>query len=141
VRALKGAILRGYGDHRRQPWWTFARYARALQARLGPLPADARPWVREAGLLVVALDALHAEEATLRASLADPAVGRRLRAKHRTALSRLERRAMRLRASLEAAERRLADLAGGNGHGRPTPDDLLRQAHAAMAAGRTEAAP
>ena len=116
--ALKGQILRGYGDHRREPWRTFARYCRSIQARYGPLGPDARAWVREAGLIILSLETLHQEEAATRVTLTTG--GRRARAKARTALGRLERRGMRLRASLEAAEHRLAVLATGNGQ----PQDL-----------------
>jgi hypothetical protein len=124
--ALKGRILPGYGDHRREPWRTFGRYCRALQARYGSLSPDALHWTREAGLLVVALDALHREEQDIRARLNNGA-GRRARATARVALRQLERRAARLRASLEAAERRLEALAQPTGPAArvPTPFELL----------------
>jgi hypothetical protein len=112
--ALKGQILRGYGDHRREPWRTFARYCRSVQARYGQLGPDARHWLREAGLLTLALDALHREEQTVRMVLTNGA-GRRGREKARVQLRQFERRGSRLRASLEAAEKRLEALATGQG--------------------------
>ena len=107
--ARKGGILPGYGDGRTEPWRTYARYSWAKQARYGPLSPDGLHWLREAALLVVALDLLHREEQSVRAVLATG--GARARAKARTAIRQLERRGGRLRASLEAAEHRLDALA------------------------------
>lgn len=120
---LKGQILRGYGDHRREPWRTFARYCRGIQARYGRLSPDARHWAREAGLIVVALDLLHREEEIVRKSLMTG--GARARAKARTTLRQLERRTARLRSSLESAERRLEALAVA----APDLASLLAQHH------------
>src|SRR5262245_23774155 len=108
---LTGGILPGYGDHRREPWRSFARYCRAIQTRYGLQAPDALPWVREAGLLTVALDQLHQEVADTRAVLTNGS-GRRARDKARATLRQLERRAARLRGSLENAEARLEALAG-----------------------------
>jgi len=86
---------------------------RAKLSRLGgSLPADARPWLRAAGLLVLDLDRLRAEVEATRAALANGA-GVRRREKVRVALRQLERREARLLMRLEAAERRLEELAAG----------------------------
>jgi hypothetical protein len=89
----------------------YGSYARAKVARLGALPADARPWLKAAGLLVLDLDRLSAEAEALRAGLSNGA-GRRARDKARVQLARLERRAARLRLALADAETRLEALAG-----------------------------
>jgi hypothetical protein len=125
--SLKGRILPGYGDHRRRIWRRYARYCRAVQARYESLGSDGLHWLREAGLLVVALDAIHLEEEATRQVLTNGT--RRTRAKARTTLGRLERRAARLRASLEAAERRVEALAAQpTGSGRGDPLAAVRQA-------------
>jgi hypothetical protein len=80
-----------------------------------------------AGLLVLDLDRLAVEAEAARVTLTNGS-GRRARATARTTLSRLERRGMRLRASLESAERRIADLAGGTAN---RPLDLARALTAA----------
>jgi len=85
--------------------------------------------LKAAGLLTLDLDRLTQEAEAARAVLTNGA-GRRARDRARGQLARLERRAARLRASLEAAERRLEELAGDRR--RPTPDELLDRAHAEM---------
>jgi len=97
--------------------------------RYDSLPDDARPWLKEAGRLTIALDRLHTEAEAISATLGN-GTGRRRRQqeKLRGQLKSLERRAARARASLEAAERRLEELAHSNGHGRDPLADLLRGA-------------
>lgn len=116
MRALRGGIPRAFENHRSADGYAYGRYARAKVARLGPLPADAAPWLKEAALLTIRLDRLHTEEQEVRAALRNGA-GRRAREQARATQARLERRAARLRASLDAAERRLEALASRDGHG------------------------
>jgi hypothetical protein len=120
--ALRGQIPRALQSHRTPKGYAYGEYLRAKVRRLGPLPADARPWLREAGLLTLALTELHREEEAARPLLTAPGVGNRKRTKVRVMLRQLERRAARLRASLEAAEKRLEALATRNGQGQ----DLAR---------------
>ena len=90
----------------------YRRYCLATVARYGPLPADAARWLKEAGLLTLSLDQLHADVESARAVLTNGA-GRRAREKARVQLRQFERRGSRLRASLEAAEKRLEALTTG----------------------------
>lgn len=135
MRALAGRIPRAFRSHRTAAGAAYGRYCRAKVARLGSLPADARPWLREAGLLVLALARLHEEGEVTRQALTNGA-GRRTRDKARVQIRQIERRASRLRASLEAAERRLEELAAHNGHRDrpPTPAELLEGLRAQRAA-------
>jgi hypothetical protein len=110
VRALRGAIPRALRDHRSAAGVQYGAYARAVVARLGPLPADSRPWLKAAGRLVLDLDALAAEQDAARAVLSNGA-GRRARDRARVQLRQLERRSARLRGQLADAEARLAALA------------------------------
>lgn len=121
MRALAGRIPRALRNHRSAEGAAYGAYLRAMVARLGSLSPEARPWLREAGLLVLALARLHEEGEVVRQALQNGA-GRRARDKARVQLGRLERRAARLRASLEAAERRLEELAGEQR--RPTLAEL-----------------
>ena len=75
---LKGAILRGLGDHRREPWRSFARYCRALQARYPGQGPDWLRWLREAGYLTITLDQI-AEEAQAARTVLYNGAGRRAR--------------------------------------------------------------
>ena len=138
--ALRGGIVRTHKNHRTPDGFQSRAYQRAKIARLGPLPADARPWLKAAALLTLDLDRLAQDAETVRQAFTNGA-GRRAREKARVTLRQLERRGARLRASLQAAEERLEQLANTNGHRRQTPADLLRDAHAAMAAARTEPTP
>ena len=131
MRALAGRIPRALRDHRSASGITYGAYLRAMVARLGPLPSDARPWLKQAGLLVLALDALAADVEAARAVLANG--GRRARDKARATLARLERRQSRARAALESAERRIEELAG-----EPPQLDLARAIAAAQATSGAE---
>lgn len=110
MRALKGALPRGLPDHRTAAAIRYRQYVQALVARHGHLSADAARWAKEAGLLTLNLDDLHAEAAAARLVLSNGS-GRRARDRARVTVGRLERRAARLRAALEAAERRVEVLA------------------------------
>lgn len=113
MRALAGRVPRAFASHKTPEGAAYGRYARAKVKRLGSLPDDARPWLKEAGRLTVALDRLHAEEEAVCATLANGA-GRRQREKLLAQLARFDRRAGRLRSALEAAERRLEELASSS---------------------------
>ena len=60
MRALKGAIPRGLQDHRTAEGRAFTEYTRAMQARLN-LGKEARPSLRECGLLTIELARLSLE--------------------------------------------------------------------------------
>ena len=113
MRALAGRIPRAFRSHKSAEGWAYGRYARAKLARLGPLPDDARPWLKAAALLTLDLDRLTLDAETVRQVFTNGA-GRRARDKARLTLRSLERRAARLRASLQAAEERLERLAEQN---------------------------
>src|SRR5262249_18571044 len=61
LRALAGRIPRALKSHRSVEGGIYGAYLRAKVARLGPLPGDARPWARQAGLLVLGLERLQHE--------------------------------------------------------------------------------
>lgn len=123
MRKLKGAIPRGLKDHRTRAGVLYRSYVGAKVGRLGTLPADALPWLREAGLLVLALDRLNQE--TEAARLALNSVSHRQRERLRATLRQLERRAGRLRGQLASAEARLEELAQSR-HGDDPLAALLR---------------
>jgi hypothetical protein len=114
MRRLRGGIPRALGNHRSRMAIQYRRYCLATVARYGPLPADAARWLKEAGLLTLSLDQLHADVESARAVLTNGA-GRRAREMARVQLRQFERRGSRLRASLEAAEKRLEALVTGQG--------------------------
>src|SRR5262249_50460706 len=116
MRALWSGVPRALADHRTEDAVAYRRYVAAVLARLGPLGADGRVWLRGAGLLTLRLDRIHREAQAAEAALMSG--GRRAREKARAQLRQLERRAARLRASLENVERRLEELAG---HRPPAP--------------------
>jgi hypothetical protein len=113
-RALVGAIPRGMADHRSKAGRVYSAYLRDKLARLGPLPADARPLLREAGRLVLDLERLRAEQ--------DAAMARR-----RLAVARkVDRRLTPIRGQLLAIEERLEAMATKARKPR-TAADLLAQ--------------
>ena len=126
--SLKGRIPRALRNHRTPEGYRYGEYLRAKLRKLGPLDAEARPWIRECGVIMLALEALHREEQDARALLTAPGVGARRRARVRIALGRFERRGMRLRAGLALVEQRLEQLASRNGHAAADPLDAVRQA-------------
>jgi hypothetical protein len=135
---LRGRIPRVLRDHRSQEGLAYRAYCLAVIARLGPLPADARPWLKEAGRLTLDLDHLRAEAEDVRQVLVNGS-GRRARNKARVTLRQLERRAGRLRVALAAVEDRLAALAAGTGHAArvPTPSELLASLQADLSRSKT----
>jgi len=100
VRALAGGIPRGLKNHRTPEGFAFGTYVRAKLRRLGPLPADARPLLREAGRLMLDLERLREEQ--------DQALKRR----RLTVARRIDRRLVPLRTQFLTIEARLEELAG-----------------------------
>lgn len=119
MNALQGRIPRAIRNHRTPEGAAYGRYCRAVIARLGPLPDDARPTLREAGRLTLYLDHLAAELEARRAA-------KRPRSKD---LRRLERDQRKARVQLLMFERRLEEIAGH----RKAPD-LARAIQEATAA-------
>jgi hypothetical protein len=99
MSALKGQIPRGIADHRTKDGRAYTRHVRALLSRLGSLPADARPTLREAGRCALELERLGLS--------LDEAVARR----RRRDASRCRRQLVTLRSQLLTLERRLEELA------------------------------
>ena len=107
MRALKaqnGRIPRGYPDHRRLEGRQYTAYCRAVLARFGPLPDVALPTLREAGRLVVELDAIGRELALARTR------------RRRRDAARLRRQMTPMRTQLLKLEERLEHLAARGGH-------------------------
>ena len=113
-RPLVGRIPRAFKSHKNPEGWAYGAYVRAKLARLGPLPADARPTLREAGVMAVDLERLTREL---------------LAARTRQERRRLRRDAKTLRALLLAYERRLEELAGRHGSG-PNIAEVMARYHA-----------
>lgn len=114
MRALKGRIPRAFTSHRTPEGAAYGAYCRGKLARLGPLPPDAMPILREAGIITVELPRIHREAGA-------PKLGRRDRA-------RLRRQAIILRSQLVTLERHLQELARRNGHGNfDLAHELARQ--------------
>lgn len=67
MRGLSGGIPRAFQSHRTANGATYGRFLRGVLKRLGPLPEDAIPTLKELGRLTVDLDRLHDE---LQAALA-----------------------------------------------------------------------
>ncbi len=55
MRGLAGRIPRAIANHKTPEGWAYGSYCRSQIARLGPIPHDAKPTLREAGLVVVDL--------------------------------------------------------------------------------------
>jgi hypothetical protein len=98
-------IPRAFKNHKTPEGFAYAAYLTALMARLGPLPDDASPTLREAGRLAVELAAMGRELEAARAR------------NRRRDVSRLRRGMVPMRTQLLTMERRLEELARGNGHG------------------------
>ena len=94
--ALKGRIPRVLRNHRSKEGLEYGQYCRGIIDRLGPLPKDARPILREAGL--VAIDLMRArrdlEKLRLRPRKNQKAIQRQAKEIHhlRLVLMHLERR-------------------------------------------------
>ena len=115
TRALAGRIPRAFKSHKTPDGAAYGTYVRAKLERLGPLPDDARPLLREAGRLVIDLDRLRRD--------LEAAVAR----KHRSEARRIDRRLVPMRTQLLTLEARLEELARGNHGARPTPAELMGQ--------------
>jgi hypothetical protein len=103
MRALKGRIPRAFSSHAGADAHLYGRLVRAKKARLGQLPVDAEPTLKEWGQTAVDLDLLGREAGELRIELRRLEVRRR---KLRVALSKLDERLEQL-----AGERKPLDLA------------------------------
>jgi len=114
VKRLAGGIPRALPNHRTPEGFRYGTYCRAKLRRLGSLPADALPTLRQAGLLMLELERLPLEAAELRGP------------KKRRERMRLRRQLVILRSQFLTLERRLEELAKGNGHGGD-PSTLLRE--------------
>ena len=90
---------RAFDDHRTAEGRHYGDYCRALLARLGPLPAAASATLREAGKLVVDLDAIGRE------------LDRARKRRQRKDMARLRRQMTPMRTQLLTLERRLEELA------------------------------
>jgi hypothetical protein len=117
MRALRGGIPRAYANHKTPQGWAYSAYARAKLARLGPLPRDAMPTLREAARVAIELELLGHRQDALRA----------MRRPRRAELRRLGSEARKMRVQLLLLERRLEEVAAnGNGHAKAlSPADLL----------------
>jgi hypothetical protein len=106
LRAPVGRIPRAFKDHRRKATKVYREYCLAVQARWGPLPDMALPWLREGGRAAVELEALSVEleQAKVR--------------KRRRDISRLRRQQFAVREQVGRIESRIQQLAESDGHGR-----------------------
>ncbi len=104
MRALQGKIPRAFKSHRTPEGAAYGAYCRAKLKRLGPLPKDALPTLREAGVVVIELERLHR----------DAQSPRRTRLDRR----RLRRETGILRSQLMTLERRLEEIAKSDGHSK-----------------------
>ncbi len=113
MKGLAGRIPRAFRNHQTPEGYRYREAVVAKLARLGPLPADARPVLKEWGRVVVELELLgHRLEAV-----------RAMQRPRRIELRRLGSEARKLRVQLLMYERRLDELAPAhNGHG-----DLARR--------------
>ena len=108
MRALAGGIPRAFKSHKSPEGHAYRLHVTAIVRRLGDLPADARPTLREVGRLSVELAALGFELEQARAR------------KRRREVSRLRRAMVPMRTQMLTLERRLEELASGrNGQGDP----------------------
>ena len=110
MRRLKGAIPRGFADHRSTVAKRYRVYCEAIQAQYGPLPAIALPALKEAGRAFVELDRLAAdlERARQRRRVRDARAIRKQQFMLREQLARLE-----VRLEAWAGKRRPADPLAG----------------------------
>ena len=103
MRALGGRIPRAYRDHRRRKPRAYAIAVRAMQTKHPGLGPEARPTLREYGVVVAELEQMHHESQSDRLSRRDRA--------------RLRRQSVILRSQLLLLERRLEELSQRNGQG------------------------
>jgi hypothetical protein len=109
MNALQGRIPRVYKDHRTKVALQYREYVEAKMERLGQLPKDARPVLREWGRVAVELDLIGQRLDTVR-GFAKP---------RRAEVQRLRSESRKLRVQLLMLERRLDELALSNA---PHPD-------------------
>jgi len=101
VKALAGRIPRALRSHRTPDGAAYGDYLRALLDRLGSLPRDARPLLREAGRLTLDIERLRADQ--------EAALARGRRGEARS----LDDRLVTLRSQLLQVEANLEARAGG----------------------------
>lgn len=102
------AIPRAFRNHRSKDGHRYRAHVCAILARLGDLPADARPTLREAGRLAVELEHLAGELETARSR------------RRQGEMRRVRRQQFAMREQLTRLERRLEELAAGR-HGTSNP--------------------
>ena len=126
MRALVGGIPRAFPNHKTSAGRLYGDRVRAIQERLGPLPADARPLLRDVGVLNWQLDLLGAELAAACDRAGRPRTNRADREAARRDARRCRREMFRMRRELQTAIASLEALAAANrqassSHGHPDP--------------------
>jgi hypothetical protein len=111
VRALVGAIPRAYRDHRTLVARNYREIVAAKLARLGTLPRDSWPTLREWGRVSMELEQLGERLDAMRA----------LKQPRRVEVRRLQSESRKLRVQLLMLERRLDDMAAAS----PAPHEAL----------------
>jgi len=111
VNALPTRIPRAFANHRTPEGAAYRLYCQGKLARLGPLPDDARPLLREAGRITVELDLLGRRRDAIRA----------FKKPRKLELRQLGSESRKLRVQLLMLERRLDDMAAAS----PAPHEAL----------------
>lgn len=99
LKSAVGAIPRAFANHRTPEGHAYRVYLTGILVRLGPLPKDAAPTLREVGRLTIELDAMGRE--------LEAARGR----SRRRDVARLRRQMVPMRTQLLTLERRLEERA------------------------------
>jgi hypothetical protein len=99
VRALAGGIPRALRSHRSAEGALYGAYTRAILARLGELPHDAKPTLKAAGMVVLELERLGADLERARTR------------QRRRDQNRIRRQMVILRTQLLTLEKRLEEIA------------------------------
>lgn len=120
MRGLTGRIPRALRNDKTPEGYAYGKYLRGILARLGPLPPDARPLLREVGLVVVDLMRTRQELETARAR------------NRRKDIRRYNRELAQLRYTLMHLERRLEARVGRNEDGTIPDFATLLAAQAAQ---------
>ena len=115
ARGLKGAVLKGFADHRTTIGRIYTEIYRDKQDELGALPRSARPILREYARLVIELDqnATEAQKPSLRKR---PTEFRRLKREiraQRFTLLKLEQRLYQMANQQQASVDHFAELHNG----------------------------
>lgn len=118
--ALTGRIPRALPNHKTPEGYEYGRYLRGILARLGPMPKDARPILREAGLTMIDLMRCRQELETARAR------------NRRKDIRRCQRELAQLRYTLMHLERRLEARVGKTEEGTMPDFQQLLAAQAAQ---------